>query len=152
MVSVPGSTRQHCRFVDPTDSDGCFKSVGSWLKPIVLSKPTLSACVSSWQCWASYHCRFTAQVGYVSRAITVDWWLKPTVLSSATLPVWISIRQWWLNQHCRLMPWTGSALFTISTGFMLTDSDFFFAFYCFIIYFILFYFFGGIRFQFIFAT
>ena len=46
-VSVPGNTRQclveqHCRFVVPTDSDGCFKSVGSWLKPTVLSKPTLS--------------------------------------------------------------------------------------------------------------
>ena len=94
-VSVPGSTRQclveqHCRFVDPTDSDVCLKSVGSWLKSAVLSKPTLSACVSSRQCWASHHRWFMAQAGCVGWAITVGWWLKPTLLSPATLPIWIS--------------------------------------------------------------
>jgi len=54
-VSVPGSTRQclveqHCWFVEPIDSNGYFNNVGSWLKSVVLSKPTLSACVSSRQC------------------------------------------------------------------------------------------------------
>jgi len=65
IVSVPRSTRQclveqHCRFIVPTDSDGCFKSVGSWLKPTVLSKPTLSVHGSSRQCWSRQHCRLMA--------------------------------------------------------------------------------------------
>ena len=75
-VSVPGFTRQclveqHCRFVVPTDSDGCIKSVGSWFKPTVLNKPTLSVHGSSRQCRASQHCRFMAQAGSVEQDNTI---------------------------------------------------------------------------------
>ena len=89
---VPGSTRQcpveqHCRFVVPPDSDGCFKSVGSWLKPAVLSKPTLSVNGSNRQCCCKYQCRFVDQTGSVLVTISVGSWFKPTVLSKTTLSV-----------------------------------------------------------------
>ena len=69
-VSVSSSTQQcpveqHCRSVVLTDSDGCFKSVGSWLKPEVLSKPTMSVHVSNRQCCHNHHCRFMVQAGSV---------------------------------------------------------------------------------------
>jgi len=72
-VSVPSSIRQcpieqHCRFVVQTDSDGCFKSVGSWLKLAVLSKPTLSVHRSNRQCCRNHHCRFMVQAGSVEQA------------------------------------------------------------------------------------
>ena len=91
-VSVPGSTRQcpveqHYRFVVPTDSDGCFKSVGSWLKPTVLSKPTLSVHGSNRQCCSKYQCRFMDQTGSVLITISVGSWFRPTVLSKPTLSV-----------------------------------------------------------------
>ena len=59
----------------PTDSDGCFKSVGSWLKPAVLSKPTLLIHDSSQQCWVSQHHWFMAQAGSVEQANTVGLFL-----------------------------------------------------------------------------
>ena len=91
-VSVPGSTRQcpveqHCRFVVPTDSDGCFKSVGSWLKPAVLSKPTLSVHGSNRHCCSKYQCRFIDQTGNVVVTISVGSWFKPAVLRNPTLSV-----------------------------------------------------------------
>ena len=75
-VSVPGFTRQcpveqHCQFVVPTDSDGCFKSVGSWLKPAVLSKPTLSVHGSNRQCCSKYQCWFMDQTSSAVVSISV---------------------------------------------------------------------------------
>ena len=76
IVSVPGSTRQcpveqHCRFLVPTDSDGCFKSVGSWLKPAVLCKTTLSVRGSNRQCCRNHQCRLMVQADSVEQANTV---------------------------------------------------------------------------------
>ena len=96
-VSVPSSIRkcpieQHCRFVVPTDSEGCFKSVGSWLKPAVLSKPTLSVHGSNRQCCSKYQCRFMDQTGSVLITIRANQHYR-----------FPSNRQWWLRQHWRFV-------------------------------------------------
>ena len=98
-VSVPGSTRQcpveqHCRFIVPPDSDGCFKSVGSWLKPAVLCKTTLSVRGSNRQCCRNHQCRLMDWTGSVVVTISVGSRLKPAVLTKPTLSVHGS------NQQC----------------------------------------------------
>ena len=108
-MSISGSTRrclveQHCRFVVLTGSDGCFKSVGSWLKPTVSSKPTLSVHGSSRQCWASQHYRLRAQTGNVEQDNTAGFLL------------------------------TSSDGYDNTAGLLLTGDDGPFVFYCFIIY------------------
>ena len=120
-VSVPGSTRQcpveqHCRFIVPTDSEGFFKSVGSWLKPAVLSKLTLSVHGSNRQCCNKYQCRFMYQTGSVLVTISVGSWFKPAVLTKPTLSVHGSNWQCCCNHQCRLMDQTGSVVVTISVG------------------------------------
>ena len=89
------------------------------LKPTVLSKPTLSVHVSNRQCCRNHHCRFMAQAGTVEQANTVGLLL------------------------------TGSDGYDNNVGLLLTDSDSYdntvgllligsegpFTFYCFIIYF-----------------
>ena len=52
-----------------------------------------------------------------------------------TLPVHETIRQCNLEHHCRFVTQAGSAILAITAGLLLTGSDGPFAFYCFIIYF-----------------
>ena len=123
-MSVSSSTRQclveqHCWFVVPTDSDGCFKSIGSWLKPAVLSKPTLSVHSSNWQCCRNHHCRFMAQASNVEQANTIG--------------LLLTGNDGYDNNAGLLL--TGSDGYANTIGLLLTGSEGLFAFYCFIIYF-----------------
>ena len=114
-VLVPGSTR-HCQLALETGNDGCFKSVGSWLKPAVLCKPTLSVRGSNWQCCHNHQCRWMDQTGSVVVTINVGSWLKPAVLTKPTLSVHGPNRQCCCNHQCRLMDQTDSVVVTISVG------------------------------------
>jgi hypothetical protein len=81
-----------------------------------LSKPTLSVDGSSQLCrWSSHHCRLVARFNN-----TAGLYVKPTMMARPTL----SSR--------------GSALFTITTGFVLAGSDLFFRILLFYIFFIFF--------------
>ena len=136
-MSVPGSTRQclvkqHCRFVVPTDSEGCFKSVGSWLKPTVLSKPTLSVHGSNRQCCRNHHYRFMAHVGSVEQANTVGLLLTGSDGYDNNAGLLLTGSDGYDNTVGLLI--TNSDGYDNTAGSLLTDSDGPFAFYCFIIY------------------
>ena len=96
-------------------------SGGSWLKPVVLRKPTLSVDGSNRQCCPNHQRRFMVHSGSVGQANTVGLFL------------------------------TGSDGYDNTAGLLLTGDDGPFVYYCFIIYFNL-YFFRGIGFRFIYAT
>ena len=85
-------------------------SVGCWLKPAVLRKPTLSVDGSNRQCCPNHQCRFMVQSGSVGQANTVGLFL------------------------------TGSDGYDNIAGLLLTGGDGLFVYYCFIIYFNLYFF------------
>jgi hypothetical protein len=53
------------------DSDGQGNTVGWWLKPVVLIKPTLPVGGSSRLCWSSHNCRLVALACCVGDGNTV---------------------------------------------------------------------------------
>ena len=88
-------------------------SVSSWLKPAVLSKPTLSVHGSNRQCCPNHQCRFMVQSISVGQANTVGLFL------------------------------TDSDGYDNTAGLLLTGDDGPFVYYCFIIYFNLYFFVGS---------
>jgi hypothetical protein len=130
---------QHCSFVAQADSVVLTNTASLRPKPVVLSWPTLSVCGSS------RSVSLTNTIGSRLKPVVfccpsfASLWVKLAVMSSTTLPTCSYNQQWCLEQHCRLVAQFGSVLFTITVGFVLTDSDLFFAFYCFIIYYIYFF-------------
>ena len=61
--------------MDQTSSVVVNISIGSWLKPAVLRKPTLSVDGSNRQCCPNHQCRFMVQSGSVGQANTVGLFL-----------------------------------------------------------------------------
>ena len=96
--------------MDQTGSVVVNISVGSWLKPAVLRKPTLSVHGSNRQCCPNHQCRFMVQSGSVGQANTVGLFL------------------------------TDSDGYDNTAGLLLTGGNGPFVFYCFIIYFNLYFF------------
>ena len=151
----------HCRFKIPHHCRilNRHNHTGSDEGKLSLSVPTNRQCSSTsllvlyttGRVQFQQHCRFIRSPGRVYFHQHCQFVFEPAVLSYESLPVCDKNRQWWLSQRCRFVAPAGSAItigllltgsdvYDNTVGFLLTSSDVTFVFYCFIIYFNLYFF------------